>query len=202
MQLIASFPLRAIRKSGVHVHKQRVSIVSTRRLIAAAAGACLLSCAGIVSATEPHGHAVVSVDWVAQAGTESPGIDERVLEIVIRPVVSVNDVHLDFEPPDGVELRPQPQAGESAPPGVSPGEDGRLRLTVGDLQRDGSKSFRFIVHAPSTRSGIAVFSVSGETASGQAFTEKVAWTVGTPAAPTVRNGAAEFPAHVVSDVDP
>jgi alpha-glucuronidase len=161
-----------------------------RQIAVALASACLFLCANSASASDPHGYAILSFEWVEDPG-ETLGPDERVLRVVVKPVVEADSVHLTYKTPDDVSVSPR-EGFERGPPGA----DGAPRLTLGDFQRNQTKSVEFVVHAPSGKSGVAVFTVSGELAPDREFEEKVGWTVGTPTAPTVRHGAAEFPARI------
>jgi len=161
-----------------------------RRFALALVSACFLLCANPSSASDPHGFAIVSFEWVGDPG-EMLGPNERVLRVIVKPAVEAGSVHLSYKSPDDISVSPRAGA-EEAPPG----SDGTARLTLGDLQHNEVKSVEFVVHAPAGKSGVAVFTVSGELAPGRGFEEKVGWTVGTPTAPTVRHGAAEFPARI------
>lgn len=164
-----------------------------RRILIALASAVLVFCANLADARDPHGHAVVTFEWADDAG-ETLGPGQRVLRVVVKPVVDAGSVHLSIQPPDDISISLRTGAEEA-----SPGSDGAQRLSLGDLERNQTKSIQLVVHAPSDKSGVAVFTVSGELAPGREFEEKVGWTVGTPVAPTVRHGAAEFPARMEPD---
>jgi hypothetical protein len=143
-----------------------------------------------LQASDPHGHAVVDLEWVENPG-ETLGPDERVLRVIVKPAVEAESVRLSYKSPAGVSVSPRKGHEDS-----TPGDDGVPSLTLGDLRSNEAKSVEFIVRAPAGKTGVAVFTLSGELASDQEFEEKVGWTVGTPAAPTVRHGAAEFPARI------
>jgi hypothetical protein len=147
-------------------------------------------CAAPADAVEPHGHAVITFEW-ADAPDETLGSGERVLRVAVKPVVEARSVHLSFKSPGEISISPRTGAQEAPP-----APDGTRRLTLGDLQRNQTKAIELVVHAPPDKSGVAVFTVSGELAPGRGFEEKIGWTVGTPAAPTVRHGAAEYPARI------
>jgi len=161
-----------------------------RRIILALISACVLVCASPLQASDPHGHAVVFLEWVENPG-ETLGPDERVLRVIVKSAVEAGSVRLSYKSPDDVSVSPR-KSHEDLPPG----DDGVPRLTLGDLQSNEAKSVEFIVRAPAGKTGVAVFTVSGELTSDQEFEEKVGWTVGTPSAPNIRHGAAEFPARI------
>jgi hypothetical protein len=160
-----------------------------RRITLALASACVLLYASPSSASDPHGYAAISLEWVEEPGV-ALGVDERVLRVVVKSAVEIKSVQLGYESPEyiSVSLRGRDPAPTDA--------DGIQRLRLGDLERDQSKAVEFVVRAPPTKEGVAVFTVSGDLAPGRGFEEKVGWTVGTPTAPTVRNGAAEYPARI------
>jgi len=161
-----------------------------RRILFTLVGACVIVCANPLHASDPHGYAVVSFEWVDSPG-ETLGLDERVLRVIVKPAVEASSVRLSYKSPADVSISPR-EGHEDAPP-VDNGVPG---LTLGDLQHNEAKSVEFVVRAPAGKSGVAVFTLSGELAPGRGFEEKVGWTVGTPTAPTVRHGAAEFPARI------
>lgn len=152
--------------------------------------ACVVVCAAPLQASDPHGHAVVFLEWVENPG-ETLNPDERVLRVIVKPAVEAGSVRLSYRSPDEVSVSPRKDHGDSPP-----GNDGVPSLTLGNLQSNQAKSVEFIVRAPAGKTGVAVFTVSGELSSDQEFEEKVGWTVGTPSAPTIRHGAAEFPARI------
>jgi len=152
--------------------------------------ACLILFALPLHASDPHGHAAVSFEWVDDPG-QILGADERVLRVVVKAAVQARSVRLGYESPDDITVSVRLGV-EPAPPGT----DGLDRVRLGDLARHQSKTVEFVVQAPPTKSGVAVFTVSGEVSPGREFEEKVGWTVGTPTAPTIRHGAAEFPARI------
>ncbi len=167
--------------------------------MAAAAAIVGILCAITPAPCEPHGHAVLEVEWLKPAGQGHLGPDERALRVVIRSAVPIRDAALGFRGPTGVTLAPRPAGGAPAPPPAPTGPDGTPRLSLGTLQPDRSTVLEFVVHAPPGAAGTAVFTLEGETLPGRSIVEKLGWTVGTPAAPTRRHGAAEYPARVVPE---
>jgi hypothetical protein len=161
-----------------------------RRIALALLSACVLVCTSPLQASDPHGHAVVLLEWVENPG-ETLGPGERVLRVIVKPAVEAGSVRLSYRSPDDVSVSPR-KGHEDLPPG----DDGVPSLTLGDLQHNEVKSVEFVVRAPAGKSGVAVFTLSGELTPGQQFEEKVGWTVGIPSAPTIRHGAAEFPARI------
>jgi hypothetical protein len=159
------------------------------RIVLAIAGAVLLLSSSSLPASEPNGFAIVSFEWIDDPdATLHAG--ERVLRVRVKPTVEAKSVRLGYRSPEDITVSARGDVERE------PDSEGAPRLSLGDLAPHQSRTVEFVVQAPETKAGVAVFSVSGELAAGKTFREAFGWTVGTPAAPAIRHGAAEFPARI------
>ena len=132
-------------------------------------------------AIEPDGRVAFRFSWPDGKDGDAPR-----LRLSMTAVTKLADIRLVARIPSGVGLSVR----DGAAGGIWPAEG----LAIGDLAAGQSIVVEFDVSKPSQGGGILGF-VLQATSDGRAVSEGVGVSVGVPGTePTLRNGAAEFPA--------
>jgi hypothetical protein len=132
-------------------------------------------------AIEPDGRVAFRFLWPDGKDGEAPR-----LRLSMTAVTKLADAHLVARIPSGVGLSVR----DGAAGGIWPAEG----LAIGDLAAGQSIVVEFDVAKPPRGGGIVSFILEA-TSEGRSVSEGVGVTVGVPGTePTLRNGAAEFPA--------
>lgn len=143
-----------------------------------------MSLASTAVASEPDGRVAFRYDWISRA--DDSGAAPK-LRLSVKAFVDLSDAHLRATLPAGIGLTVQAA-------GLAPAPWREEGLEFGKLAAGQTIVIDLDVAKPEDGGGIVGF-VLQATADGRAVSEGVGVPVGLPGtAPTLRNGALEFPA--------
>ena len=150
-------------------------------LVSIVLGPAVLS--SIALAIEPDGRVAFRVTWPEVKEGDTPR-----LRLTMTAVTDLADARLVAKIPDGVGLAARGANGVTAVP-----DDG---VEIGALAAGRTLVVEFDIEKPLHGGGIVSFTLEA-TSDGRAVMERVGVPVGVPGTePTLRNGAAEFPASI------
>jgi hypothetical protein len=154
-----------------------------QRLLAVALVGAAFASPGLAS--EPDGRTILRYSWLPSS---SGGGGARTLRISVGAAIPVHAVKLRLE------ASPSLQIHDPGSPGVSRRQAGRERW-LGDLGGKDTAQVDLDIVIPAVGGEILVVRVEGITEDGRRFNEGMGVPVGRPGGtPTLRSGAAEFPA--------
>jgi len=179
-----SAPLTVAYQDACHLSHAQVITAAPRRLLLGMAIFAALALGVTALANEPDGRVAFRYDWPDK---KEIGQDATRLSVSVTALVDLADTHLNAIVPTGIDL--SVRAGGRAP-ALWPDEG----LAIGELLAGKTIVVDLDVAKPPGGGGIVEF-VLQATSDGRPVHEGVGVPVGEPGtSPTLRNGAAEFPA--------
>lgn len=159
---------------------------------------------GVTRATEPDGKTAIRYEWTRP----SNGVDATPrLRLSIRSILPLSETTLNFRAPTSIVLRLANSAGVAIPAEIAAALESRVHegiVPIGAMDAGRVVILEFLVEAPPQGpGGIVTFGVEAKDRLGLPVREGTGVPVGPIGpTPTVRDGAAEYPASRPGDRQP